>query len=729
MGKRGPRCFCEERCAADADAEPVMVFGEGASGAAIDRPGCAEEELRLPREELDDRVRERTAVLEKSVAELRRREQALTQRYSTLRGIIEVANAPIFSVDRRYRYTSFNQRHAAVMRAIYGAEIDIGQSLLGYMTVAEDRELAQRNLDRALAGEHLSDEAYSGEELRSRLYFQVSHTPIRTQDGEVVGVAVLSYEITEHKRAEEALQRLNRELRAISSCNQTLMRAVDEASLLRELCRIICDEAGYRMAWVGYAENDEAKTVRLVASAGVDDGYVAASHLTWSDTERGRGPGGTAIRTGRSVCIQDFTTGADAAPWRENALRRGYRSAIALPLRDDSAQVFGVLAIYSTASHAFTADEVRLLDELAADMAFGIAALRSRTERKRAEDLLRKREAELSESQRVAHIGSWDWDATTDSIWWSDEYRRVYGVDPDTPPPNYAEHLKAYTPESAERLDRAVKCSMATAEPYEVTLELKEPTASTRWVVARGETKRDKQGVICGLRGTAQNVTDRMLAERELRASLEEKDTLLRELYHRTKNNMQVICSLLSLESSRTRNEELLRVLKETGGRIRAMALVHQKLYQSQNLSRIDLQEYVAELTELLDRSFKGPARGIRTTLFTESVFVSIDVAIPCGLLLNELVTNAQKHAFPAGRPGEIQVTLRRQECGPIELKVRDDGVGVRPEFDLRRDAHLGLQSVSAICEHQLRGKVELSSDHGLCCRICFRDVPENVRV
>lgn len=186
--------------------------------------------------------------------------------------------------------------------------------------------------------------------------------------------------------AEESLRRLNRELRAISSCNQILMRAVDEQTLLNDVCRVICDEAGYRMAWVGYAENDEAKTVRPVAWAGKEDGYLADANITWADVERGRGPAGTAIRSGKTSSMQDFMTDPQAAPWRENALQRGYRSSIVLPLKNENAETFSVLNIYSTQPNAFTPDEIRLLEELAGDLAFGIAVLRARRERKQAEE-------------------------------------------------------------------------------------------------------------------------------------------------------------------------------------------------------------------------------------------------------------------------------------------------------------------------------------------------------
>ncbi len=204
-------------------------------------------------------------------------------------------------------------------------------------------------------------------------------------------------DITERKQAEVELLRLNRELRAISDCNQALMRAEDEQSLIDTVCRIICDEADYRMAWVGYAENDDAKTVRPVAWAGVEEGYLGEVAITWADTERGHGPSGIAIRKGQTDCIRDFATEPKAAPWRESALQRGYRSSIALPLKDESANTFGILTIYSTEPNTFTTDEVRLLEELAGDLAFGITALRTRIKRQQAEEKLQQRLNELQQ--------------------------------------------------------------------------------------------------------------------------------------------------------------------------------------------------------------------------------------------------------------------------------------------------------------------------------------------
>ncbi|MBU0485307.1 MAG: response regulator [Proteobacteria bacterium] len=148
---------------------------------------------------------------------------------------------------------------------------------------------------------------------------------------------------------------------------------------------------------------------------------------------------------------------------------------------------------------------------------------------RRNEKALRIRETLLNESQRVGLVGGWDWDALSDTIWWSDEYYRIYGLEVGSPPPGYEEHLKVYTPESAARLDEAVKRAMELGESYEVDLELAKPTPITRWIVARCEVKRDEAGAICGLRGTAQNISERKKAEEQLRKLNEELEERVQE--------------------------------------------------------------------------------------------------------------------------------------------------------------------------------------------------------
>ena len=346
-------------------------------------------------------------------------------------------------------------------------------------------------------------------------------------DGEVLTLGLMR-DITERKQAEAALRRLNRELQAISLCNKVLVRAEDEQALVQEICRIVCDEADYRMAWVGFAEQDEAKTVRPVAWAGTEDGYLASAHITWSDSERGQGPTGTTIRIGQTTYIQDFEADPRVRPWLEGARQRGYRSSIALPLKEENDKTFGALTIYSMEPNAFTSDELRLLDELAGDLAFGISTLRTRAKRLQAEEDLKASETQLKDAQRITHIGSSYWDARMDKTTWSDELYQIVGWDPALPGPKQAERAKLYTPDSFVLLNNAVQRALDTGEPYDLDLEIIRPDGVHRQVQARGAAVRDDQGIVMALQGTLQDITERKQAEHDLRES-EEKYRLIFE--------------------------------------------------------------------------------------------------------------------------------------------------------------------------------------------------------
>jgi PAS domain S-box-containing protein len=200
-------------------------------------------------------------------------------------------------------------------------------------------------------------------------------------------------DLTEQERREQEARRINRVLRTISGCNEALVRATSESQLLSDICRIVSTSEGYLMAWVGYVEHDEAKSVRPVASAGFEAGYLEQARITWSDTPEGRGPCGRAVRSGRPVACRNTATDPEYAPWREEATRRGFGSSIALPLLMDG-QVFGVLSFYSAHAGSFGPEEIDLLQQMADTMAFGLTALRAREERRQAEAEVRSLLAE-----------------------------------------------------------------------------------------------------------------------------------------------------------------------------------------------------------------------------------------------------------------------------------------------------------------------------------------------
>ena len=207
---------------------------------------------------------------------------------------------------------------------------------------------------------------------------------------------LLASEVAERRQAEEELARVNRALKAMSEFNYTLVHVTNESDLLDHLCRIIVELGGYRMAWVGFAEKDEEKSVNPVAQAGFEEGYLETVNITWADNERGRGPTGTAIRTGKPCIAKNVQTDPAFKPWQAEAIKRGYASSAAIPLSAVD-RVFGVLNIYAAEPNAFEKEELGLLQQLAADSTYGIMTLRTRAERKLADEKLEKSENKYKE--------------------------------------------------------------------------------------------------------------------------------------------------------------------------------------------------------------------------------------------------------------------------------------------------------------------------------------------
>lgn len=215
-------------------------------------------------------------------------------------------------------------------------------------------------------------------------------------------------------------------------------------------------------------------------------------------------------------------------------------------------------------------------------------------------------------------------------------------------------------------------------------------------------------------------IIERRRAEEGIKASLKEKEVLLREIHHRVKNNMQVISSLLKLQSGYVKNKADIEMFKESQNRIKSMALVHEKLYQSEDLSNIDFKGYIEHLANTLFRSYG--INGTKTALKVdaEDVMLGVDTAIPCGLIINELVSNSLKYAFPAGIEGEIEIVFRLIDENEIELMVSDNGVGIPEDLDFRNSNSLGLKLVNILTD-QIGGKLELDRSKGTRFHIKLR--------
>ncbi len=211
---------------------------------------------------------------------------------------------------------------------------------------------------------------------------------------------------------------------------------------------------------------------------------------------------------------------------------------------------------------------------------------------------------------------------------------------------------------------------------------------------------------------------------RRLQASVREKEILIQEIHHRVKNNMQIISSLVNLQADRIRDSEMKDMFLVTKDRIRSMALVHEKIYRSKDFARIDFVDYVRNLVTQIFRSYGVPGDTVRSDVEGDPVYLNISTAVPCSLIVNELVSNALKHAFPGNRPGLLTVRVSSLDDARFSLDIADDGVGLPEGFDLAKTDSLGLQIVSLLVD-QLEGSLEVDGRNGARFGFTFREVRE----
>jgi two-component sensor histidine kinase len=223
-------------------------------------------------------------------------------------------------------------------------------------------------------------------------------------------------------------------------------------------------------------------------------------------------------------------------------------------------------------------------------------------------------------------------------------------------------------------------------------------------------------------------ITERKRAEGQLKASLKEKEALISEIHHRVKSNLQVISSLLKLQSEYIHDEQVLDVLKQSRNRIKTIALIHEKLYQSKDVVRIDFADYVRSLSAYLFRLYEVSSDAIALKIEASEVSLGINAAIPCGLIVSELVSNSLKHAFPAGKEGEIHIEFNSDKDNQFTLIVGDNGVGLQKDLDFRKAKSLGLQLVNMLVD-QLGSTIEVDRSDGTTFKITFTEPQEGKEI
>lgn len=348
-------------------------------------------------------------------------------------------------------------------------------------------------------------------------------------------------------------------------------------------------------------------------------------------------------------------------------------------------------------------------------------------DRIRVQEALQENEQALQLSQqRLESILSyledvvWSFSPQTDKLFYlNSAVEKVYGRQIHEFLNNFNLWQEVIHPEDQQRVQEA-NFSVLEIGSQDLEYRILWPNGEVRWIRERTKFIFDVEGNPIRRDSLATDITEHKQAE-AAKIDAQKKEILLKEIHHRVKNNLQIISGLLYLQSRYIEDRATLQVLQESRGRVQTMALIHEKLYRSKNIDSVDLRNYIGSLTHSLFDSYAISAEGISLAINIEPISLDSDLAIPCGLIINELVSNALKHAFPEGRTGEIAVEFYTTENNLFELVVRDSGIGIAQDIDFQTQKSLGMRLVRSLATRQLKGSVELDTSIGTSFKISFK--------
>ncbi|MEG3881056.1 PAS domain S-box protein [Microcoleus sp. herbarium7] len=349
--------------------------------------------------------------------------------------------------------------------------------------------------------------------------------------------------------------------------------------------------------------------------------------------------------------------------------------------------------------------------------------------RKQAEKDIRENEERFRQLAENIQDSFWLVSADfTDLLYLSPAYEQIWGRSPEELYAAPLRWMEWVHPEDKHLLEEGIPRVLA-GESTSTEYRIFRPDGTMRWVCDRAfPIYDDESGQVYRIAGICEDISDRKFTEARIQAALREKEVLLKEIHHRVKNNMQVVSSLLQLQAQYIEDEPTLALFEESQTRIHSMALIHEQLYQSENLDRIDLPLYVENLVANLYQSFGCGSTSIQFNLNVDAIYLNIETAIPCGLIINELVSNSLKYAFCQSLSGEININFNEIGFQQFQLIIQDNGSGFPAGFDVENAETLGLRLVRMLT-HQLDGTLVIDSQCGTCYDITFLELNYRRRI
>ncbi|MEG3848636.1 PAS domain S-box protein [Microcoleus sp. herbarium19] len=646
----------EIRSAALRDPNGKVVGAVGVSTDITARDRCLET-LKAANQELEQRLQQQAAVLNAALAESEKK----------YRNLVETSQELIWSIDIQGLLTFVN----SAAKRIYGYEPPemIGRRFTEFLVPAEKAqqiEIFAQFLARSCIQPQTANSPYETVHIRkdgTPVHLRINSIVNQGENGTILGLCGTATDISDRKRSEEALQQATDQLRAV------------------------LDAVPGLISWIG-------SDLRYI---GVNQ-HLATSFKQSPESFVGQEINFLEKGSAFGELIRKFFDSSSQQTWQEIDI-----------------EINGCVRNYLIVTQKY--------NQGTAAVSVGIDI----SDRKHAEAQKTQLITSLQESERKFRSL---YEATSDAVMLLDE-KEFFDCNPATlkifgcsnKKEFYGKHPSEFSPQFQP--DGQDSASLATQR-----MNAAMQTGSCRfdWVHKRLDGSEFSAEVLLNameingqkfLQAVVRDITDRKRDEEQIKASLAEKEVLLKEIHHRVKNNLQVISSLLKLQSRYIQDDRVTEMLKESQNRVRSMALVHEQLYQSKDLSDIDFAEYIQNLSHNLFQAYEIHAEGIKLETNIAPCSLNIDTAVPCGLIINELVTNSLKYAFTEQTKGKIKIDFTLDNNRVCVLAVSDSGIGFPQDLDYRNARTLGLRLVGSLVK-QIRGKIELLDTAGTNFKITF---------